>query len=85
MKLLESKINTTLFLVITIISTGTIGYIFLSGYTFVDALYMTVITVTTVGFGEVQPFTPQEKIFTIFLILSSITVLVTGFRRFLNI
>ena len=82
MKLLESKINTTLFLVITIISTGTIGYIFLSGYTFVDALYMTVITVTTVGFGEVQPFTPQEKIFTIFLILSSITVFGYGVSSF---
>ncbi|WP_299045651.1 TrkA family potassium uptake protein [uncultured Polaribacter sp.] len=82
MKLLESKINTTLFLVITIISIGTIGYIFLSGYTFVDALYMTVITVTTVGFGEVQPFTPQEKIFTIFLILSSITVFGYGVSSF---
>jgi voltage-gated potassium channel len=47
---------------------------FLSNYTFVDALYMTVITITTVGFGEVKPFTPEEKIFTVFLILTSITV-----------
>ena len=46
----------------------------LSDYSFVDALYMTVITITTVGFGEVQPFTPEEKIFTVFLILTSITV-----------
>ncbi|WP_159950825.1 potassium channel family protein [Polaribacter septentrionalilitoris] len=74
MKLLESKINTTLLLVISTITIGTLGYILLSGFSFVDALYMTVITVTTVGFGEVQPFTPEEKIFTIFLILSSITV-----------
>jgi voltage-gated potassium channel len=35
---------------------------------------MTVITVTTVGFGELQPFSPEEKIFTIFLILTSITI-----------
>ena len=72
--LLESKINKTLFLVVIILSIGTIGYMLLSQYSFVDALYMTVITVTTVGFGELRPFSPEEKIFTIFLILTSITV-----------
>jgi len=72
--ILESKINKTLFLVVTIIAIGTIGYMMLSQYTFVEALYMTVITVTTVGFGELRPFSAQEKIFTIFLILTSITV-----------
>ena len=71
---LESKINKTLFLVVTILSIGTIGYMMLSQYSFVDALYMTVITVTTVGFGELRPFSPEEKVFTIFLILTSITV-----------
>jgi voltage-gated potassium channel len=35
---------------------------------------MTVITVTTVGFGELRPFSPEEKVFTIFLILTSITI-----------
>lgn len=86
MKVLESKINKTLFLVISIIAIGTIGYIFISGYSFVDALYMTVITITTVGFGEVQPFTSEEKIFTIFLILTSITVFgyaVSSFSEYL--
>lgn len=53
---------------------GTVGYMLLSKYTLIDAIYMTVITVTTVGFGEVKPFTPEEKIFTVFLILTSITV-----------
>jgi voltage-gated potassium channel len=71
---LESKINKTLFLVVTILSIGTIGYMLLSQYSFVDALYMTVITVTTVGFGELRPFSPEEKVFTIFLILTSITI-----------
>ncbi|PQJ69596.1 MULTISPECIES: potassium channel family protein [Polaribacter] len=71
---LESKINKTLLLVVTILSIGTIGYMGLSHYSFIDALYMTVITVTTVGFGELRPFSPEEKVFTIFLILTSITV-----------
>ncbi|MFY9243546.1 MAG: potassium channel protein [Polaribacter sp.] len=74
MNVLHSKINKILILVFSILGLGTLGYMWLSNYTFIDALYMTVITVTTVGFGELQPFNPEEKIFTIFLILTSITV-----------
>lgn len=75
MRVLDSKINKILFLIFSVLATGTIGYMLLSKYSFVDALYMTVITVTTVGFSEVKPFTPQDKIFTIFLILTSIFIL----------
>jgi voltage-gated potassium channel len=74
MNILASRINKTLSLVFVILLLGVVGYMFLSDYSFVDALYMTVITITTVGFGEVKPFTPEEKIFTVFLILTSITV-----------
>lgn len=74
MRILDSKINKTLLLVGITIVIGTLGYIFLSGYSVVDALYMTIITITTVGFGEVKPFTPEEKLFTICLILLSITI-----------
>ncbi|WP_298780861.1 TrkA family potassium uptake protein [uncultured Polaribacter sp.] len=86
MNILSSKINKILFLVISIIAIGTLGYMFLSGYNFVDALYMTIITVTTVGFGELQPFSSEEKIFTIFLILTSITIFgyaVSAFSEYL--
>ena len=74
MNFLDSKINKIVILVISTLTTGTLGYMVISGYSFVDAIYMTVITVTTVGFGEVKPFTPEEKIFTIFLILTSIVL-----------
>ncbi|MDD7913238.1 potassium channel family protein [Polaribacter ponticola] len=86
MRILDSKINKILVLVASIMSIGTIGYMGLSHYSFVDALYMTVITVTTVGFGEVRPFSPEEKVFTIFLILTSITVFgyaVSAFSEYL--
>ena len=72
--IVKSKVAKIGSLVTLSIAIGTIGYMWLSGYNFVDALYMTVITVTTVGFGELQPFSPEEKIFTIFLILTSITI-----------
>ena len=86
MILIKSKIDKIGLLVILIIAIGILGYMGLSGYNFVDALYMTVITVTTVGFGELQPFSPEEKIFTIFLILTSIIIFgyaVSAFSEYL--
>lgn len=74
MKILKSKIHRILVLVVSILTFGTIGYMWLSNVSIIDALYMTVITVTTVGFGELHPFSPEEKVFTIFLILTSITI-----------
>jgi len=48
---------------------GTAGYMTLAGFGFVDAVYMTVTTLTTVGFGEVQPLDARSRIFTLSLIL----------------
>jgi len=51
---------------------GVMGYMFIDDYNFIDALFMTVITVSTVGFNIIDPLNPAAKIFTVFLILSSI-------------
>jgi voltage-gated potassium channel len=53
---------------------GIIGYRYISGYEWIDAIYMTVITITTVGFAEVRPLDTTSKIFTIFLILASVVI-----------
>jgi voltage-gated potassium channel len=51
-------------------SVGTTGYYLLDDrYSFLDALYMTVITLTTVGYEEVYPLTPSGRVFTIVLLL----------------
>ena len=60
-----------LFLIILI---GTIGFVFIADYGWINALYMTVITISTVGFKEVQPLDADAKIFTILLIITSITI-----------
>ncbi len=60
-------------LALTII--GTVGYMLIESYSFIDALYMTVITASTVGFREIKPLSEPGKIFTIFLIISSLGVL----------
>jgi len=51
-----------------VIVAGTVGYVIL-GFGFVDALYQTVTTITTVGFREVHPLSTVGKLFTIVLIL----------------
>lgn len=54
---------------------GTFGYKSISdSYSWIDALYMTIITTTTVGFAEVHPSGDIEKLFTIFLIITSISI-----------
>ena len=53
---------------------GVLGYRFLSNYDWIDAFYMTIITVTTVGFSEVRPLDAGSKIFTVFLIVSSVFI-----------
>ena len=70
----RTKIYTAVFLLVVIMLIGVFGYVMISGYSWIDALYMTVITMTTVGFGEVVPLDDQSKIFTIFLILASIVI-----------
>lgn len=73
-KFFRTKIYTAITLLIFILLTGVVGYKFLSGYSWLDALYMTVITMTTVGFSEVEPLDNESKIFTIFLILASVVI-----------
>lgn len=73
-KLFRSKLNTAFMLLGVILIIGVVGFKIMSGYSWLDALYMTVITITTVGFGEVFPLTEEAKIFTIFLILTSFIV-----------
>ncbi len=53
---------------------GTIGYRFIEDWAWFDALYMTVITVATVGFSEVEPLSEAGRAFTILLIVSGISV-----------
>lgn len=54
---------------------GTAGYMLLEGMSLLDALYMTVITMSTVGFAEVKPLSPVGRLFTIGFIVSSVFLL----------
>src|SRR5210317_167653 len=55
---------------VTVIAFGTLGYAMIEDWQAFDALYMTIITLATVGFREVHELSPEGKVFTIVLIIS---------------
>lgn len=63
---------------------GTSGYMLIEGMSWIDALYMTVITFSTVGYGEVQPLSTNGRFFTIFLIFLGIAFIAYGIDYLLS-
>jgi voltage-gated potassium channel len=61
-----------------LVAIGVGGYMVLEGWSFVDALYMTVTTVTTVGFGEVQPLDAQGRLFTLGIVVVGVLIALIG-------
>jgi len=76
--LLRKLIGISLALAI-IIATGIGGYVLIEGWKPFEALYMTVITLSSVGFMEVRPLSEAGRLFTIFLILCGSGILVYAF------
>lgn len=62
-------------LLIIILLTGVIGYHLIEGWPFFDALYMTVITLATVGYGETHPLSTAGRVFTMFMILGGMSII----------
>ncbi len=65
-------------LLLTILLAGTLGYHLIEGWSFFDALYMSVITLATVGYGETHPLSVPGRVFTIFLILGGMGIILYG-------
>jgi voltage-gated potassium channel len=76
--MIHKRIATIAILFFAVIIMGMIGYKIIEGWSFGEALYMTFITISTVGFQEVKPLSPTGRIFTIALILSGIAIIATG-------
>lgn len=66
------KIYLSLVVFALVILSGTLGYMLIEGYGLMDAVFMTVITIATVGYSEVKPLSDNGRLFTIFLILANI-------------
>jgi voltage-gated potassium channel len=60
---------------------GTAGYVLIEGWNWWDAFYMTMITITTVGYGEVHPLSPAGQAFTVVIILGGAGTFLYGFTQ----
>jgi voltage-gated potassium channel len=69
----QKRLRRGIIILASIIAAGTIGYMLIEGWTPLDSIYMTVITVSTVGFGEVHPLSEAGRIFTIILIIGGVS------------
>lgn len=65
----KNKLKVSALLCILVILIGTVGYSYLEEWSLLESLYMTVITVSTIGYGEIKPLDPAGRIFTLFLII----------------
>jgi len=59
---------------IAVLLIGTVGYRFIEGWSWLDGIYMTVITITTIGFKEVHDLSTYGQLFTLFIIFTGIGV-----------
>jgi len=70
----RSKIKIAISLLITIVLIGVVGFKLLMDLSWVDALYMTIITITTVGYREIVLPDDTAKLFIVFLIICSVVI-----------
>jgi len=75
------SIQRSVCILVAILLMGALGYMGIEGSTFLDGLYMTVITITTVGYQEVVPLSNGGKIFTIFLIFIGVSFVLYVFGK----
>ena len=71
----RKKMFLVLALIFLIIAFGTLGYMGIEGWNFLDSIYMTVTTLTTVGYREIHELSIKGIIFTIFLIVGGVGVM----------
>lgn len=80
------RLKTSLILLVLFICIGISGYIIIEKWNFLDAIYMTIITIASVGYMEVKPLSDAGRVFTIFLIIFGVGVLlfcISTFTAFL--
>ncbi len=58
----------------TSLTVGTVSYMLIEGFDLGESLYMSVITISTVGFGEVRPLSSSGRLFTSFFVIANLAI-----------
>lgn len=85
MVLTIQRLRVAVGLVLFSLTTGTVGYMVIEHYTWLEAYYMSVITLASVGFSEVHPLSDTGRIFTSFLIIFNIGLFAYAISTITNI
>ena len=65
----------------TVLLIDTFAYHWLEGWSYLDSLYFCVISLATIGYGDLAPTTPEARLFTIFYVINGIGILLALFDR----
>ncbi|MGE0083992.1 MAG: TrkA family potassium uptake protein [Desulfococcaceae bacterium] len=68
------RLRISFIVLLGILAFGTLGYRYIEQMSFFDALYMTMITISTVGFSEIHPLSAYGRIITMIIITMSVTI-----------
>ena len=82
---IRRRLASSAILVAALFLLGTFGYRIVEGWSLFDSLYMTVITLATVGYSEVNPLDTAGRVFTIFLIMGGIGVMTYAFSAITSV
>ncbi len=75
--LLDKEYRDLLFTTFVVLGIGATAYHYLEGWSWLDSVYFCVITLTTIGYGDFAPQTPEGKLFTIFYLLVGLGIILT--------
>lgn len=84
LRLTKSQLARGVLVLALLIGVGIAGYMVIEGWSLLDAAYMTIITFTTVGYAEVHPLSTGGRIFTIFLTVVGVGVMLYILSRVVN-
>jgi hypothetical protein len=79
------KFKWVLLTALSVIATGTVFYHYFMPLKWIDAVYFSVITITTVGYGDIHPVNDPTKIFTIFYVLIGVGIIAASLNILVKI
>jgi voltage-gated potassium channel len=72
-------------LIVAVVVAGTLGYDLIEGWTLWESFYMTVTTITTVGYGEIHPLSRGGQVFTVLILLTGAGAMFYAFSLFMTL